>query len=405
MKILMIAPEPFFEPRGTPISVYQRLRALSALSHEVDLVTYHVGEDVDVTGLTIYRSLNIPFIRHVKTGPSWAKPILDLFILFTSLRLLLRNRYDVIHSHEEASFFAMFLSALFRTPHLYDMHSSLPRQLENFKFGNWSWLIGLFEFFERRVLSTCDAVITVGSDLGQYVEQINPELESINIDNMAMHVSENPADRTQLNELAASLYRENGQLIVYTGSFELYQGLDLLIESAEAVLKSHPEALFVLVGGKPDQVERLSGMVRDKNLESSIIFVGTVEPEKALDYLEIADVLVSIRTNGTTVPLKIYSYLHAGKAIVATNVKAHTQVLNDEVAVLVEPTCESIAAGISICLSDSEHRRLLGSRAEQLAQQDYSYTSYLSKVEKAYTYVQDKRSHMKLNGRLTESSE
>ena len=29
MKILMISPQPFFEPRGTPISVYQRLEALS----------------------------------------------------------------------------------------------------------------------------------------------------------------------------------------------------------------------------------------------------------------------------------------------------------------------------------------------------------------------------------------
>lgn len=53
MKILMISPEPFFEPRGTPISVYQRLQALSALGYQVDLLTYHVGQDVDIPGLTI----------------------------------------------------------------------------------------------------------------------------------------------------------------------------------------------------------------------------------------------------------------------------------------------------------------------------------------------------------------
>ena len=39
MKILMVAPQPFFEPRGTPISVYQRLEALSALGHHIDLLT------------------------------------------------------------------------------------------------------------------------------------------------------------------------------------------------------------------------------------------------------------------------------------------------------------------------------------------------------------------------------
>jgi hypothetical protein len=46
VKILMIAPEPFFEPRGTPFSEYHRIRALIDLGHTVDLVTYPFGRDV-----------------------------------------------------------------------------------------------------------------------------------------------------------------------------------------------------------------------------------------------------------------------------------------------------------------------------------------------------------------------
>ena len=42
----MIAPEPFFEPRGTPFSEYHRIRALLELGHTVDLVTYPFGRDV-----------------------------------------------------------------------------------------------------------------------------------------------------------------------------------------------------------------------------------------------------------------------------------------------------------------------------------------------------------------------
>lgn len=387
MKILMIAPEPFLEPRGTPISVYQRLKALSALSHEVDLVTYHIGSDVSIKGLQIYRSIKIPFVEHVKIGPSWLKPILDFLILLTATRLLIKNRYDVIHSHEEASFFAMYLSALFRTPHLYDMHSSLPKQLESFKFGNWPWLVKLFEYFEKRVLNTCDAVITVGSDLGQYIRNINPDLKSTNIDNIALHVNETPIDWATLNELKSTLRADNGQLIVYTGSFEPYQGLDLLIDSAQMVLQKFPEAMFVLVGGKPNQVKALSNKVYDRDLQKSIVFVGNVEPEKALAYLDLADVLVSLRTNGTTVPLKIYTYLHAGKAIVATNVDAHTQVLTDEVAMLVDPTVEAIADGIKTCLGEGERRKILEIQAAELARKTYSYANYLARVEEAYDYL------------------
>ena len=59
MHILMIAPEPFFEPRGTPFSEYHRIRALLDLGHTVDLVTYPFGSDVAMPGLRIFRCLQI----------------------------------------------------------------------------------------------------------------------------------------------------------------------------------------------------------------------------------------------------------------------------------------------------------------------------------------------------------
>ena len=66
MKILMLAPEPFFQPRGTPISVYFRLQALADLGHEVDLLTYHLGEDNAFSGVKIFRTPKLFFIRRIK---------------------------------------------------------------------------------------------------------------------------------------------------------------------------------------------------------------------------------------------------------------------------------------------------------------------------------------------------
>ncbi|MCK5003504.1 MAG: hypothetical protein KAS21_00350, partial [Candidatus Aminicenantes bacterium] len=102
MKILMIAPEPFFEPRGTPFSEYFRIKSLSRLGHEIDLVTYPIGEDKDIKGLKIYRCLKPPFVTSVKTGPSAAKIFLDLFLFFKAAGRLMRTKYDMIHTHEEA---------------------------------------------------------------------------------------------------------------------------------------------------------------------------------------------------------------------------------------------------------------------------------------------------------------
>src|SRR5262245_3831395 len=128
MRILMIAPEPFFEPRGTPFSEFHRIRALTDLGHQVDLVTYPFGSDVRMPGLRMFRSIRPPFVRRVKIGPSLAKIPLDILLACSALRRAIGGRYDAIHSHEEGGLIGIALAGLLRLPHLYDMHSSLPQQ-------------------------------------------------------------------------------------------------------------------------------------------------------------------------------------------------------------------------------------------------------------------------------------
>src|ERR1700731_49917 len=83
--ILMIAPEPFFEARGTPFSEYHRIRALLDLGHTVDLVTYPFGKDVKLAGLRIVRAARPPFMTGVKIGPSPGKLFLDLALAVTAV--------------------------------------------------------------------------------------------------------------------------------------------------------------------------------------------------------------------------------------------------------------------------------------------------------------------------------
>src|SRR5262249_57422729 len=144
MRILMIAPEPFFEPRGTPFSEFHRIRALTALGHHVDLVTYPFGQTVAMPGLRIFRSLRPPFLHHVKIGPSLVKIPLDALLTLTVLRRALSERYDAIHSHEEGGLIGAVLAAILRVPHLYDMHSSLPQQLTNFAFSGSKGVRAIF---------------------------------------------------------------------------------------------------------------------------------------------------------------------------------------------------------------------------------------------------------------------
>jgi hypothetical protein len=161
MRILMIAPEPFFEPRGTPFSEYHRIRALLDLGHTVDLVTYPFGKDVHMPGLRIFRAVRPPFVRRVKIGPSAAKVALDAAVTVTALNRARQDKYDAVHSHEEGAAIGVAISAALGIPHLYDMHSSLPQQLENFAFSKSAVLRWMFQVLERTAIRRSRVTIVI----------------------------------------------------------------------------------------------------------------------------------------------------------------------------------------------------------------------------------------------------
>jgi hypothetical protein len=183
VKILMIAPEPFFEPRGTPFSEYHRIRALLELGHTVDLVTYPFGRDVALPGLRVFRCLRPPFIHEVGIGPSLAKVPLDFAIALTTFRRALGERYDVVHSHEEGSFIGVFVAALLGVPHLYDMHSSLPQQLSNFAYSRSRLLTKCFSTMERFVIRRSRVVIVICPQLEDTARSIDSAVPVVLIEN------------------------------------------------------------------------------------------------------------------------------------------------------------------------------------------------------------------------------
>ena len=382
----MIAPQPFFEPRGTPISVYQRLAGLSKLGHQIDLATYHLGENVKINGVTIHRTSAIPQIKSLRVGPSWEKVPLDILLFVKSVSLLIKNKYDVVHSHEEAGFFSVVLAWLFRKKHLYDMHSSLPKQLANFKFGDNRIMISIFKYLEKLVINTCDAMITIGPDLEKYVRAINADIHMQMIENLPLGSKESQGETPQ--ELRKRLGYGDKLVIIYTGTFERYQGVDVLIESAESVIRKYPEVIFVLVGGKPDQIDEYKKLVEQHHLEEFVCFLGTVSIDEANKYIEQADILVSPRIEGTSVPLKIYTYLKAGKPILATNISAHTLVLDQTTAEMVAPTKIGFAEGLLKLIGDEDLRVSLGDQSRKLAEEKYSEVNYLTKLEKIYQGLQ-----------------
>lgn len=79
MRILVLAPQPFFQNRGTPIAVRMLAEDLCKAGHNVDLLTFFEGEDVDLRDVRHLRIPPIPFIKNIGPGFSLKKYCVIVF--------------------------------------------------------------------------------------------------------------------------------------------------------------------------------------------------------------------------------------------------------------------------------------------------------------------------------------
>lgn len=387
MRALVISPQPFFSPRGTPFSVYYRTMVTAELGIDIDLLTYGEGQDVDLPGVKIHRIPRFAFLGPVKTGPSALKLFLDVFLFFKTLSLLIRNRYDFVHAHEEAVFYCRFLKPLFRFKLVYDMHSSLPQQLTNFNFSKSRLLIGLFKKLEDSAIHAADAVITICPALADYVDGLITDkgkhllIENSIFDPVKLSASPDSTPSKQSPEdKLIELPKGEGPLIVYAGTLEHYQGIDLLIEGFAQALKQQADLRMIIAGGSEKQVGLYRSMVNKLGLDEQCVLTGRVPQKIAKQLMGQATVLASPRTEGDNTPLKVYELLASGIPMIATDIYSHNQVLDDAVAFMVEPTAAGFCMGmLAATANDGEaQRRVSGALA--LYENKYSRKMYETKM-------------------------
>jgi len=390
MKALVVAPQPFYSPRGTPFSVYYRTLVTSDQGVKIDLLTYGEGQDVDIHNVRIIRIPNFRFFGPVKIGPSYLKLFLDIFMLVWTIGLLFKNRYDFVHAHEEAIFFCCFLKPIFHFKLVYDMHSSLPQQLTNFQFTNSKFIKNFFRILEKYCLRSADVVITICPDLADYVGGLiqnnkkhllieNSIFEPVKLMfNPNLQNSEKQVDSNQKEEKIR--LPQGKRFIVYAGTLEPYQGIDILIDAFRRVVDKTQDAFLVIVGGNEAQVKLYYRLAESFGLKNNVLFTGRVPQLVARHYCNLASVLVSPRSGGTNTPLKIYEQLASGIPLVATNIYSHTQVLDDTVAFLVNPEPDDMADGILKALNLDNDRCSIAVNAKKLYDQKYSRPVYEKKM-------------------------
>lgn len=384
MRVLMIAPQPYFESRGAPFCVHQHIKALVSLGYEIDLVTYPVGQTLKLPGLRIFRAPKLPFIRGVKPGPSLAKFPLDTLVFFTALLRLCLRRYRYIHTHEEAGVMGAVLAPIFGCKHLYYMHSDLSQVVASSDFTKSRLLMLCVKAVQNFMLRRADEVIAFYPESAKAARSIAPGKPIHLILPPAVDEGLPPPKQKDVEQLRRHLQLGDGPVLLYTGTLERYQGIDLLLSSIPLIRQAYPTVRFVIVGGKQEQINAFQLLAGESGVADIVRFVGQRPLEEMPLYMALATILLSPRSRGTHTPLKLYTYLRSGKPILATDILAHTQILTPDVALLIPPTPEELARGALTLLEDSSRAEALAACAQRTAEERYSWSAFLEANRQVY---------------------
>ena len=380
-RTLLVSPQPFYEDRGTPIAVRHALKALTELGYDVDLLTFPVGRDVEIPGVRILRAPNPFRIRHVPVGFSLRKVALDLGLFWKLARLLRRDGYACVHAVEESAFAAILLQGRRRLPVIYDMASSLPEQLAAHRPFRGRAAQALLRRCERWLLARVDLVVS-SAGLADRARRL---VDGVRVREWRFPAFAGSPRVEEGSALRASLgIAPDARVILYSGTFESYQGLESLLAAVPLVVNEVPAAVFVLVGAQAERDAAALQQAHQLVRQGFLRVVDRQPRERMPSFLAMAEVLVSPRAYGGNLPLKIFDYLAAGRPIVATDIPTHRTVLGEDHAVLVEPTPEAFGRMICELLRDRARAARLGAAARAYAQRHLGWDPYVRFIASLY---------------------
>jgi glycosyltransferase involved in cell wall biosynthesis len=381
MRILVVAPHPFYQERGTPIAVDLMVRGLVNAGCEVDLLTFDEGEGRAYPGLRIIRARTVPRVTGVRPGFSGKKLYHDFFLLLRFVHLLLTRRYALVHAVEESAFFAMLLCPLFRVRYVYDMDSSMATQLID-RFPVMRVVEGALRWLERLPARFAAAVVPVCEALAEDVRKVRKEgifvLKDVSL------------ATTGGSQPAVDLRRSHaipGKLFMYIGNLESYQGIDLMLEGFALLAPRQPDARLAIIGGEEQHIAHYRSRAGELGVEDAVLFMGKQPVAAIKGFMDQADILLSPRTQGVNTPMKIFSYLDGNAALLATRLPTHTQVLNDDIACLVEPEPAAMAAGMERLMQDEALCQRLTRAASIYVQAEHSYDTFLARLYAIYSHL------------------
>lgn len=284
----------------------------------------------------------------------------------------------MVHAVEESVFIALLARLFWHFKLVYDMDSLMADQIAE-KWPGITPLLPFMQWFEKQAVKRSDLVLAVCPLVAERARS-NTDMQRVHL---TPDVAFAPHALPQEVEDLRAYCRQSSPLALYVGNLEPYQGIDLLLEALE-LMPIEQRCNLLIIGGHDADVAAYTEKAAAAGLADWVQFLGQRPLDALPAYLKQADILCSPRLKGVNTPMKIYSYMLAGRAILATDIASHSQVLDGTCAMLVSPTPRAIAEGWSALIASRHLRNALGEQAAERAGTLYCESAFDARLKTAY---------------------
>lgn len=386
LRIAIVAACPFPYSRGTPIRVFKMAETLSKRGHDVHVVTYHLGAEIDAVPFTIHRIPNLKTYQKCTPGPTYQKLLLlDPLLVLKLIQILRKQPIDVIYAHHyEGLLVSAVVQKLTKHPIIYDAHTMLQSELPFYGLGLSKkvklWLGNCLDGYLPKL---ADHIISVSSDIEQKLVQENG-FASENITTIPNGVEYYHFNGKSTQRVSPQSERKS---LIFTGNLAAYQGVDLMLQAFSQVVNQHQEVELQIISNDAfDTYEALAGNLQIRDHIKLIPSDFRALPQ----HLATADIALNPRINCDGTPLKLLNYMAAGKAIVSFVSSAKT-VEHEKTALVVEDgNVDAFAQAICRLLTDPTLSNQLGINAKEKVKTEHLWENVGQKAEEVLSSVYTK---------------
>ncbi|MBP9711145.1 MAG: glycosyltransferase family 4 protein [Candidatus Pacebacteria bacterium] len=294
-----------------------------------------------------------------------------------------RNDFDIIQYPQESIYPLFWLS---HAKIVITVHSHI-EGWRDYALRVRYWMVWTtLKFFHRRLA----AIICPIDSVKQSVKRFSPRIPEKKFNIIPLGVEESfhrPPEKTLAQQRIKDTYTISAPFILAPGRIDPQKNIPRVIEAYDRLRKSHNIPHTLVVGGKqnPQEVARVERLIKDKELEASVVFLPYIQDEDMPALYAAADVVVYPSLH-EGIGLPLIEAMAVGAPLVASNVYAFPETTHGA-ALLVDPRdSDALADAIWKLLNDTSLQLALREKGKERAR-DFSWDTMATQMQIVYKNV------------------